>query len=59
MKKFYLLAMILLVSIAGYSQNAKDYETENEGWLVLLDYAYAESQKTGKPIMANFTDRDS
>lgn len=35
-----------------------DYKPKNEGWHVLLDEAYKESQKTGKPIMANFTGSD-
>ena len=34
------------------------YAAENEGWLVDIDQAYALSQKTGKPIMANFTGSD-
>ena len=35
-----------------------DYKPKNEGWHVLLDEAFKESQKTGKPIMANFTGSD-
>ena len=35
-----------------------EYETENEGWTVDLEAAYAEHKKTGKPIMANFTGSD-
>lgn len=34
------------------------YHPENPGWLVNIDEAYALSQKTGKPIMANFTGSD-
>jgi len=34
------------------------HETENEGWIVDLEEAYELSQKTGKPIMANFTGSD-
>jgi thiol:disulfide interchange protein len=34
------------------------HEPENAGWLTNLDQAYALSQKTGKPIMANFTGSD-
>jgi len=37
---------------------SKTYTAANEGWLVSLDEAYALSQKTGKPIMANFTGSD-
>ena len=31
---------------------------ENEGWYLELEDAFAESKKTGKPIMANFTGSD-
>ncbi len=36
----------------------KPYSAKNEGWLVNLDQAYELSQKSGKPIMANFTGSD-
>ena len=52
------MACLFLVSTFGFSQATSAYETENEGWLVNLDEAYQESQKTGKPIMANFTGSD-
>ena len=58
MNKIYLIITLLFVSVYGFGQSANTYETENEGWLVKLDDAYAESQKTGKPIMANFTGSD-
>jgi len=35
-----------------------DYKAHQDGWLVNLEEAYAESKKTGKPIMANFTGSD-
>lgn len=35
-----------------------EYKAENEGWLVNVEEAYAESKKTGKPILANFTGSD-
>ena len=35
-----------------------EYKAENEGWLVNLEEAFQLSQKTGKPIMANFTGSD-
>ena len=35
-----------------------DYKPKNEGWHVLLEKAFEESKKTGKPIMANFTGSD-
>lgn len=34
------------------------YTAGHPGWLVSLDEAYAQSKKTGKPIMANFTGSD-
>lgn len=34
------------------------YKAHQEGWLVNLEKAYAESKETGKPIMANFTGSD-
>lgn len=34
------------------------YVAENPGWLVDVEEAYQLSQKTGKPIMANFTGSD-
>jgi|GEM_PF-157071 len=37
---------------------AETYASEKEGWLVDLDEAYTLSQKSGKPIMANFTGSD-
>jgi len=40
------------------AQDLGDYKAKNDGWLVLIDEAYAESQKTGKPILANFTGSD-
>lgn len=50
------LAAILTLSVSGFSQS--EYKAENEGWLVNLDEAYAISQQTGKPILANFTGSD-
>jgi thiol-disulfide isomerase/thioredoxin len=40
------------------SMSLADYKPKNEGWHVELEKAYAESKKTGKPIMANFTGSD-
>jgi thiol:disulfide interchange protein len=37
---------------------SSEYKAENEGWLVNLEEAFQLSQKTGKPIMANFTGSD-
>jgi thiol:disulfide interchange protein len=34
------------------------YQAENQGWLTNIDEAYAVSQQSGKPILANFTGSD-
>ena len=41
---------------AGVSE--ANYKAHAAGWMVDMDKAYAESKKTGKPIMANFTGSD-
>lgn len=56
MRIFFLLAFSLMIST--YSIAQEEYTAENAGWLVDVDEAYAESQKTGKPILANFTGSD-
>lgn len=53
-KLFMLLAFMSTVLIT----QAQEYEAENEGWIVNLEEAYALSQETGKPILANFTGSD-
>jgi len=50
--------MALAFSFNAFGQDLGDYKAKNDGWLVLIDEAYAESQKTGKPILANFTGSD-
>ena len=57
MRLLFLFAFSLLIVNYSTAQDAA-YEAENAGWLVDLDEAYAESQKTGKPILANFTGSD-
>ena len=57
MRIYSILASLLLISSMAFGQS-KTYTAANEGWLVSLDEAYALSQKTGKPIMANFTGSD-
>lgn len=54
-----IIALLFMLSFAtiGTAQTG-DYQAENEGWLVNIDEAYAESQRTGKPILANFTGSD-
>jgi len=55
----FLLGSFLLFSLVQLSaQGSAAYEAENKGWLVDVDEAFAESQKTGKPILANFTGSD-
>ncbi len=57
MRTYSILFSLLLISSLSMAQNST-YTASNEGWLVSLDEAYALSQKTGKPIMANFTGSD-
>lgn len=57
MRFTFLLFLSLMISTTNMAQDAT-YTAENEGWLVDVDEAYAESQKTGKPILANFTGSD-
>lgn len=56
MKKIIFFSLLLLLSFQGISQS--NYSAENEGWLVRMEEAFALSQKTGKPILANFTGSD-
>ncbi len=57
--KYNFLAVFILMGSLSFGQIAlADYAAENEGWLVSIDNAYAESQRTGKPILANFTGSD-
>lgn len=55
MKKILLFAL-LFASFTVFGQS--EYKAENEGWLVNIQEAHALSQKTGKPILANFTGSD-
>ncbi len=57
MKNILLLTLFSLFAITGFSQTST-HKAENEGWLLKIDEAYAQSKKTGKPIMANFTGSD-
>ena len=63
MKKItFLFLLIGLSMVSGISQQAAKqvvtYKAHNPGWLVSVQEAYEQSQKTGKPIMANFTGSD-
>ena len=56
-----LLGSVLLLMIFGvtsYAQDLANYKAKNDGWLVKIEEAYEQSQKTGKPILANFTGSD-
>lgn len=52
------LVFVLSLLVAAQVSFAQEYKAENEGWLVNLEEAYAQSKKTGKPILANFTGSD-
>ena len=57
--KVNFLALFVLMGTFSFGQStAAAYTAENEGWLVNVDEAYEMSQKTGKPILANFTGSD-
>lgn len=56
MKKISILFAFLMA--ASFAMAQEKYTAGNEGWLVDIDEAYKISQKTGKPIMANFTGSD-
>lgn len=51
-----ILIICLMISTLGIAQN--EYKASVDGWLVNIDKAYEVSQKTGKPILANFTGTD-
>jgi len=62
-------ATFLLAILFGFTHNlsaqaqtvaeaAATITPENEGWILDLEEAYRLSEKTGKPIMANFTGSD-
>ena len=56
---FTLLGMFVFgASIDAQEIALEDYTAKNEGWEVNIDKAYELSQKTGKPILANFTGSD-
>jgi len=60
---FILVASTVTVTLAqGKSEVAANekspYSAHAKGWLVDVNKAYAESKKTGKPILANFTGSD-
>lgn len=56
MKK--IISLLIILSISSYLIAQADYKAANEGWLVSLEEAYKLHEKTGKPILANFTGSD-
>lgn len=57
MKNLVFLFLFVFAAFQGFSQT-EEYKAKNEGWLVKIEEAHALSEKTGKPIMANFTGSD-
>ncbi|NNE28059.1 MAG: thioredoxin family protein [Saprospiraceae bacterium] len=58
MRKFFgILSLVFLASFVT-AQDAIDYPAHNPGWEVDLNKAFEISEKTGKPILANFTGSD-
>ncbi len=59
MKNILLVFGLVLSAFVLHAQDATaEYKATKEGWEVDLEKAYALSQETGKPIMANFTGSD-
>lgn len=60
LKYFISFCVLMTFTAAAIAQEAakEEYKAENPGWLVDIDEAYEISQKTGKPILANFTGSD-
>ena len=64
MKKLFIITIILLgahsltVAQNGVLANGKEYTAHAKGWMVDINKAYEVSNKTGKPILANFTGSD-
>ena len=51
------LFLFILLQVSG-QESSTTYRAHAEDWLVDINQAYSISQKTGKPIMANFTGSD-
>ena len=58
MKFFTLLVIALMSPIVLAQADSTNYKASMDGWEVDLNAAMAESHKTGKPILANFTGTD-
>lgn len=57
MKGLIVCAILTLMTGLAIAQDS-EYKAGNEGWLVDIDEAFAQSQEENKPIMANFTGSD-
>lgn len=55
---FALIFNVLLIQAQEGVVKNDTYKAHAEGWLVDINEAYAQSKKTGKPILANFTGSD-
>lgn len=63
MKKILIIALAIITTNVVLAQNGvlangKEYTAHAKGWEVDINKAYEISEKTGKPIMANFTGTD-
>ncbi len=56
--RFLSLTFVVCLAISACAQKPAVNKAENEGWITSLDEAVALSNKSGKPIMANFTGSD-
>ncbi|MEO9967758.1 MAG: thioredoxin family protein [Reichenbachiella sp.] len=56
---FYFLSVLLAFQGVNAQDSKKDFvNSEHEGWMVNVEEAYQLSEKTNKPILANFTGSD-
>lgn len=59
LKVSLLSTLVILLSINSFGQSSEtEYKASMEGWEVSMEKAQAQSIKTGKPILANFTGTD-
>ncbi len=58
MKSFKAVFLFAALIFGVTTISAQEYKAKNEGWHVVLEDAYKEAKKTGKPILANFTGSD-
>ena len=57
-KGLLILGFVAYSAVSFGQATMAEVVPENEGWLINLEEAYAISEKSGKPIMANFTGSD-